>query len=175
MLREFEFRDIYPGFIRLGMLGRPHGLSGEMHVLVFPKSGEAIKNIENGWIIAAHGPRQEKKVRQLRQIHEAMLIAFLDCETRESIMELSGRFLAVPSDSALGVPWDHMDHILGAHVVDENEQPQGMLSAIVETGANPIYVVRAPAKEQVVAAIPENILGFDPKARIMRLRFPEWI
>ena len=56
----------------------------------------------------------------------------------------------------------------------ERGEPVGVLSEILETGANDVYVLRAgDGSEKLIAAIPENVLRVDLSARTIWVRVPE--
>ena len=60
-------------------------------------------------------------------------------------------------------------------MVDENGQKLGVLTEILETGANDVYVVQPPEGEEILLPVIEDvILNVDLERREMQVHPPEW-
>jgi 16S rRNA processing protein RimM len=65
--------------------------------------------------------------------------------------------------------------LLGMTVVDENGYPLGILTEIIETGANDVYLlIDETGKEILLPAIEQVVLDVDIQNRLMRVRPQMW-
>ena len=69
----------------------------------------------------------------------------------------------------------YFHQLIGLHVIDENAQPVGILSEIMETGANDVYVLISPDGEEIlIPAIDEVIKKVDLERGEIIINLPEW-
>ena len=145
--------------VRIGRIGRPHGLRGEV-----PLDGASLSVNE----LVAVGTFLWRTLRgdgdrtlTLTAAREALprpLLKFAGVDARESASELTNGELWVDRDQlpdpGPGVAYTFQ--LVGCRVVREDGSPLGVLAEIWSTGAHPIYVVRGerewllPAHEGVV-------------------------
>jgi len=150
-----------PEFLVIGKLGRPHGLHGEILMVVYTDFPERIEPGVTLFI----GPRyQPVKLIKSRPHTRGLLVTFEDYHVREKIAELRNQLVYVrTSDSPLLDPGEYYHHqLLGLQVIDENGRLLGLLSSILETGANDVYVIRdQTGAEILIPAIDSVILDID--------------
>jgi 16S rRNA processing protein RimM len=101
-----------------------------------------------------------------------MLVTFEGYHVREKIAELRNQLVYVrTSDRPPLEQGEYYHHqLLGLQVIDENGRLLGLLSSILETGANDVYVVRdQTGTEILVPAIDSVILDIDLEHKQVRV------
>jgi len=157
-----------PEFLVIGKLGRPHGLHGEILMVVYTDFPDRIEPGEIFFV----GPRyQPMKLIKRRPHSRGLLVTFEGYRTREKIAENRNHLVYVrTSDRPALDPGEYYHHqLLGLEVVDENDKVLGSLSSILETGANEVYVVRSNGAEILVPAIDSVILDIDLEHKQVRV------
>lgn len=164
-----------PVFIAVGRLRRPHGVQGEivMDVLTdFPRRLRAGKTV---YIGDAH---ESIRLAGVRGHDQALIVRFPGIDTPEDVGRFRNAMVFVKAAELPKLPEGEYYHhqLLGLSVVDEAGQPLGVLTEILETGANDVYVVKsADGKETLLPAIEEIILEVNLDRGEMRARPPEWL
>lgn len=158
-----------PEFLVIGKLGRPHGLLGEILMVVYTDFPERIQPGMTFFV----GPRyQPIKLIKRRPHTRGMLVTFEDYHVREKIAELRNQLVYVrTSDRPPLEQGEYYHHqLVGMQVIDENGRSLGLLSSILETGANDVYVVRdQTGAEFLVPAIDSVVLDIDLEHKQVRV------
>jgi 16S rRNA processing protein RimM len=158
-----------PEFLVIGKLGRPHGIHGEILMVVYTDFPERIQPGVTFYV----GPRfQAMKLLKHRPHTRGLLVKFESYHVREEAAELRNQLVHVrTSDRPPLEQGEYYHHqLLGLEVVEENDQPLGTLSSIIETGANEVYVVRdQKGAEILVPAIDSVILDIDLDRKQIRI------
>jgi len=151
-----------PEFLVVGKLRRPHGLRGEILLEILTDFPERlIANVE----VYAGNEHQPLCIRSTRQHKQALLITFDGYDDRESVGELRNKFVHVRTDDRPPLPDGeyYFHELTGLKVVTDKGEYLGVLTNILETGANDVYIVHPPneGKEILLPAIDPVILDID--------------
>lgn len=106
-----------------------------------------------------------------------LLVKFRDIETPDAAGEFRNNIVYVRADSLPPLPEGEYYHhqLVGLRVLAENGQVLGILTEVLETGANDVYIVTSEdGKEILLPAIREVILGVDLTEKTMRVRPQSW-
>jgi len=163
-----------PVFLAVGRLRRAHGIHGEILMDILTDFPERLRARKTVYIGDEHRPL---KITHVRRQHMALLITFEGVEDSDAAGLLRNQIVYVRADALPDLPEGEYYHhqLLGIAVVDENGQPVGFLSEILETGANDVYLVISPeGKETLLPAIEAVVLEVNLERREMRVRLPEW-
>jgi 16S rRNA processing protein RimM len=158
-----------PIFLAIGKLRRPHGIQGEMLMEVLTDFPERLKV---GVIVYMGDQRRPLKIRSSRSQNKAMLLAFDGYTDPETAGELRNEILYVRSDDRPPLPEGEYYHhqVLGLQVIDETGQMLGVLTKILDTAANDVYVVQpAHGPEILLPAIEPVILDIDLDRKQMKV------
>jgi len=158
-----------PVFLVIGKLRRPHGIQGEILMDVLTDFPERL---EKGVIIYMGDQHQPLKIRSCRRQNQAMLLAFDGFIDPQTVGQLRNELLYVRADDRPPLPEGEYYHhqLLGLEVVDETGQWLGVLTKILDTGANDVYVVRpVRGQEILLPAIEQVILDIDLEHKQMRV------
>ena len=151
-----------PEFLVVGKLRRPHGLRGEILFEILTDFPERlIANVE----VYAGDEHQPLCIRSTRQHKQALLVTFDGYDDRESVGELRNKFVYVLTDDRPPLPDGeyYFHELTGLQVVTDKGENLGVLTNILETGANDVYIVHPPneGKEILLPAIEPVILDID--------------
>lgn len=164
-----------PVFLAIGKLQKPHGLRGELQMVVLTDFPERIVHGKAVYCGESHVPQI---IRSVRNHNIGLLVAFEGYESPESAGELSNQNVYVRADELPSLPEGEYYHhqLLGLSVVDQNGIPLGTLVEILETGANDVYIVeKADGSELLLPAIDQVILAVDLNAKKIQVKPPEWM
>ncbi len=150
------------GYLVLGRVIRPHGVRGELKVVLFAESWEPFQSLSHCWLGPPGGPFQPFTVEHGRGRKQALVLKLGGVGSLEAAAGLAGYELAVPRAEAPAPPagsYYHYD-ILGLEVV-EGDRPLGSVCEILETPAHDVYLIRGPAGEWMLPATKTHIRRID--------------
>lgn len=162
-----------PEFVCVGKIHRAHGIEGEV---VLKPMTDFPERIRRGKTLFVGEPKRPLTVRTVRQKPPYLLVRFFEIESLEEANDFRNQFVFVPIAELPPLPDGeyYFHQLIGLDAVDERGEAVGVLSEILETGANDVYVLRAgDGSEKLIAAIPENVLRVDLSARTIWVHVPE--
>jgi len=162
-----------PVYLVIGRLQRPHGVRGEMLMRLHTDFPERIVPGRKVFI----GEFREQAIFETIRPHLAgKLVKFDGYETPESIGQFRNQWVYVRADDVPPLP-DGMHYtfeLMGLHVEDELGNELGVLTEILETGANDVYVVKDEVGAEILLpAIPSVVRSVDMNSRVMCVRILE--
>jgi 16S rRNA processing protein RimM len=163
-----------PVFIAVGYLRRPHGIHGEMIMDVLTDFPERLRPNRLVFLGERH---EEIRLASTRWHGKALLVSFRDVDTPEAVGRYRNTTVYVRVEELPILPKDEYYHhqLIGLQVVDESGKSLGILEEILVTGANDVYVVRAPeGGEILIPAIEDVVLDVSLERGEMRVHPPEW-
>lgn len=126
--------------LEVGRIGRPHGLRGEVTVLL---STDRIERAQPGASLiarAADGEEREVVIAQSRRHQQRWLVRFEGVEDRNAAAALTGSVLYAPAlESDDDELWVH--ELIGAIVVDTSDREIGSVVAIEANPAHDLLVL----------------------------------
>jgi len=161
-----------PDYLVVGYLRRPHGVKGEVVMEVHTDFPQRLKPGTRVFLGEPHIPLL---IVHARPHAEGMLIRFEGLDTPEAAGRYRNQYVYVSTADRPPLPKGQYYHheLLGCRVVDERGEHLGVLTEILETGANDVYVVRPPhGREVLLPAIASVILDVQTDARVVRVHLP---
>jgi len=158
-----------PAYLVVGKLRRPHGVHGEMQMEVLTDFPERLTP---GSVVYASPDYRALHLRSVRQHGSLLRVAFEEYSTPETVGELRNQLLFVRTDDRPPLPSGEYYHheLIGLQVLDEEGKAIGILSEIMVTGANDVYVVQPESGAEIlIPAIEETIREIDLIAGEMRV------
>ena len=130
--------------VRIGRLGRPHGLRGEMALDQTSLNARELMRVRRFVWKHRSGECLELRLAVARDATPRPLIRFAGYDLRERAAELTGGELwaereRIP-DPGPGVAYTFQ--LIGCRVVTVEGRELGRLENVWSTGANPVYVVQ---------------------------------
>ncbi len=164
-----------PVYLVVGKLRRPHGVEGDMVMDVLTDFPERLRVGKTVYVGENHEPL---RITGKRGHDRQLIIRFEGFGTPEEAGRLRNLHVYVQASSLPKLPEGEYYHhqLIGLQAVDEAGQTLGILTEILETGANDVYVIRTPdAKELLLPAIEDVILAVELEKGVVRVRPPEYL
>ncbi len=145
-------------FFRVGVIANTHGIRGE--VKVFPTTDD-VKRFE--WLKDVYLDTGREKIKlevaKVRFFKKLVIVKFKGIDDINDIEKYKGKDLLVTREDAVPLEEDeyYLSDIMGADVFTEGGKPFGVLTDILETGANLVYVVEHEGREVLLPAIPDCV------------------
>ncbi|MHB0923107.1 MAG: ribosome maturation factor RimM [Bellilinea sp.] len=163
-----------PVFLVIGLLGRSHGLKGDVIMDVYTDFPERLTPGKTVYLGDTYRP---VIIQRLRPANKKILIGFEGYSNPESTADLRNQLVYVPTSEMPLLPEGEYYHhqLIGLRVVDSSTQVLGVLDDILETGANDVYVVKsADGNELLIPAVENFILEISLERGEIKVVPPEW-
>jgi 16S rRNA processing protein RimM len=167
-----------PPFLLLGEVLRPHGIRGELRMKIMTDHPERIPELEQVYL--GKDPASPNAtgygVERMRIDRQYGLLKLEGIDDRNQADLLRGLFVMVDLEHA--VPLEegevYLYQLIGLNVSTEAGEALGVLTDVLETGANDVYVVDSPQYGEVlIPATDETILDMDVEAGTMTVNLPD--
>lgn len=146
-----------PVFLVVGKLHRPHGVEGEIILEVITDFPERLQPEVGVYVGEEH---RLLRIRDRRQHARGLLLAFEGYHDPERVGELRNQWVYVRAEDRPPLPEGEYYHhqLLGLRVVDEEGKHLGILTHILDTGANEVYVVRPESGPEILLPAIEPVI-----------------
>ncbi len=148
------------------MLGA-FGVRGEVRIRL---ETDVLANLEAGRRVNV-GPNRDPA--EIEDFHPGIKprLKLRGVRTREEARDLRGNEISVPLAEAAPLPEGsyYGVELIGVRVVARTGETIGTLREVMATGSNDVYLVRGPAGEVLVPAIPDVVQEFDPDGRVLTI------
>lgn len=158
-----------PVYLAVGTLRRSHGIRGDMLVEVLTDFPERLKP---GTQVYVGDKKQALKITRRRPHNEGMILGFEGISTAEQTAKYRAQTVYVPAEGRPPLPKGEYYHhqVIGMNVVDESGAALGVITEIIETGANDVYVVKnADEREILLPALKQVLLDVNLETKTMRV------
>lgn len=150
-----------PLYLAVGILRRPHGVHGDLLMEVQTDFPDRLRPGARLFLGEAHSPVTLDRVRGH---NDGLLVGFKGVETPEAAGRLRNVVVSVPAKDRppLGEGEYYHHQLIGLRVETDAGAKLGLLTEIIATGANDVYVVTDEAgRELLLPAIEPVILNVD--------------
>jgi 16S rRNA processing protein RimM len=158
-----------PVYLAIGLLRRPHGVRGDIIMDVLTDFPERIRPNTRVFIGEQHEPQT---VARVRAHSKGLLIAFKGFDIPETVGRFRNMNVYVKTADRPALPEGEYYHhqLLGINVYDESNKMLGVLTDILYTGANDVFVVtNEGGRELLLPVIADVILNIDLETKAMRV------
>lgn len=158
-------------FLQVGVISSTHGIRGE--VKVFPTTDDAGRFEELERVFLDTG--REKiplEIEGVKYFKQFAILKFQGIDNINDIEKYKGKGLWIPREEGQELEENeyYIADLLGMEVETEDGAPFGVLTDVIETGANDVYSVRRPdGSEVLLPAIRQCILAVDVESRKMKI------
>jgi len=163
-------------YFEIGKIVNTVGIKGEIRV--FPTTDDAKRfNLLKEVTVVC--PKGEQRVFQLQKVryHRNLVMLLLEGITdMEAAASLKGSTIVISRENALplGDGEYYVPDLIGLEVISDKGEVLGVLTDVLATGANDVYVIKTPiGKEILIPAIEKCILNVDLKNGIMTVHLLE--
>jgi 16S rRNA processing protein RimM len=164
-----------PVFLAVGRFHRPHGIQGEIFMELMTDFPERLRRGKRLFVGEEHRPM---RLASVRQHQNGLLVSFKEYDTPEGVAELRNKMAYVTDQGLPTLPEGEYYHhqLMGLSVLDEDGKFLGVLSEILETGANDVYLVKTSEdKELLIPALESVLLEVNLEQGTLRVRLPEYL
>ncbi len=168
-----------PRTIAIGVLGKPHGVRGEIGLRLF--NGEAIAPLEPGPVMLERAGRSAAHVvTRARPFGTGLLLTFAGVDSREGASALTHSEVRIERTVLPAPATDEyfVADVVGCQVINHDGARLGVVNETFWNGAHDVMVVRdgdtdagADVTERLIPLVPEFIRTVDAAARTVRV---EW-
>lgn len=147
--------------VRIGRVGRAHGLQGTVSIDDCPLSLDELKALGDVTWRGRDGAERTLRIESAREAHTRYLVRFEGFRHRDTARVLTLGELYVDSarlpDPGPGTAYAFQ--LIGLAVETDDGRRLGVLESILPTGAHPVYIVRGerewliPANDQVLRKV----------------------
>jgi len=163
-----------PAFLVLGKLRRAHGVLGEIPMEIYT---QLLDLITPDQIIYIGEDYQPFTIVSTRWKQDLILLKLKEINDRTAASALTNQLVFIKPDQLPVLAEDeyYYHQLVGLNVFDSDGVYLGVLTQVMETGANDVYLVRAEdGGEVLIPAIDEMILSIDPGSEKMIVNKMEW-
>jgi 16S rRNA processing protein RimM len=155
--------------VAVGRITRPHGVRGEVAVLVL---SEVAERFAEGAVVYLEDGRS-LTVESSRPHGERLLVRFREVRDRAEAEALRRAVLVVPESTSPPLPegswWDHQ--VEGCEVLTEDGRSLGAVREVIHTAANDVWsAVAADGRETLIPVLTEVLVSVDVAARRIVVR-----
>ncbi len=173
--KQGSLQNSGPEFICIGKIHRAHGIRGD--VILDPMT-DFPERIRRGKIVYVGEDHKALTVCRVREKPPYLLVGFSEIGDETAASEFRNQYMYVRTADLPPLPEGeyYFHELIGLDAVGADGQNIGVLSEILETGANDVYVIRKPdGTEELIPDIPQFILKIDIEAHTITINLPEWI
>lgn len=155
----------------------PHGVRGEVRAEILTDYPERFAGLRRAYLGPETGPREAGAAPvdlEGHRFHKGfVLLKFRGYDSIGAAEDLRGRLVQVPETETAPLPKGHFYYwqLIGLRVRSTDGRELGVLSDILRTGANDVYVVRdGSGREYLLPATHEVVAGIDLEAGTVTVR-----
>lgn len=158
-------------YLETGKIVNVHGLKGEVKVYPWCDSPEVLCQFD---VLYTNKGTVPMEVQSSRIQKNMVLIKFKGIDTIEQAQELKNKVLYIDrEDVELEEGTYFIQDLIGLQVFDaDTNEYYGVLSDVLETGANDVYTIKNEElhKEFLIPAIPDVVVSTDIRGNRMTIR-----
>ncbi len=163
-----------PAFLVLGKLRRAHGVKGEIPLEVYTRMLELLAP---GCLVYVGEQHHPYRIEDTRTKNDLVLLKFHEINDRTTVSTLTNKLVYVAAEQLppLGEDEYYLHQLIGLNVYQEDGTYLGILTEILETGANDVYLVEDDeGNETLIPATEEMIQDINLQSRKMIVRKMIW-
>lgn len=163
-----------PVYLMIGRLRRPHGVNGE---LLLELTTEHPEKVKPGLGVYIGENKTPLKIARIRAANKLWLVSFEGYDQIQQVEWFTNQWVYISDKDAAPLPEGRYYHheIIGMQVFSDQGELLGVVSEIIVTGANDVYVVKSESGTEILLpAIKSVIIEIDREAHRIVARQQEW-
>ena len=156
-----------PETVVLGVVGRPHGVRGEVSLRLHNPNSRALEGLREILLVRA-GVTTPHAIVSLRATPDGALARLVGVDTREAaaaltLAEVRARRTALPP---LAPGEFYVDDVVGCEVFHESGRRLGVVASTFWNGAQDLMIVTGDdAAEELIPIVPQFVVSMDAPGR----------
>jgi 16S rRNA processing protein RimM len=157
--------------VLLGKVMGTHGVRGQLRVFLFSGEFASIADLDR---VILKGPNRETdtfEVAAAVQHGKKFLLTLKNYDNVNQVLHLVGRELYVTHGQLPGLPEGeyYWRDLVGLRVVTDRGEELGILTEIIATGSNDVYVVTGGEREYLIPALEDVVLEVNLDDGVMKV------
>ena len=161
--------------LQVGAITSTHGVRGEVKVFTTTDDKKRFKRLKE--VILDTGKEElVLEIEGVKFFKQFVILKFKGLDNINDVEKYRQKNLYVTRKNAVRLRRDEyfIADMCGMIVVDEEEQPVGVLKDVLETGANDVYIITLEdGRELLLPAIKQCILNVDVENNVMKVHILE--
>ena len=161
--------------LQVGVITSTHGLRGE--VKVFPTTDDAARFRRLKEVILDTGEgKMLLEIQGVKFFKKFVILKLKGIDSIDEAEKYRRKSLFVTRKNAVPLRRDEyfVADLVGLRVIDDMDQELGVLTEVLQTGANDVYVVKMKdGREALIPAIKQCILNVDVEGGLIRVHILE--
>ncbi len=157
----------------MGRVASAFGVRGWVKVQPYSEYVDSLLDYEVWYLGHEHGPWREIKVLQAEARDKTLAVQFPGCTDRHAAEKLKGLLIGVPRSSLPEQEEDeyYWTDLIGLAVISDAGENLGIVSELLETGANDVLVVKGKGPDILIPFLESVIGDVDMDARTIRVNW----
>ncbi|SFU36670.1 ribosome maturation factor RimM [Butyrivibrio sp. M55] len=152
---------------QVGVIASTHGLGGEVNVFPTTEDPNRFKKLKKVTLHTNRGEQLELDVQSARFFKKFVIVKFKQFDNINDVEKFRGCELTISRKDAIKLaPGEYyVADLVGLDIVDEDGKKLGVLSDVIQTGANDVYEMTPENGEEKVyiPAIKDCVKEIDTK------------
>lgn len=149
--------------LRVGVITTTHGVRGEVKVFPTTDDRDRFKDLKSV-ILDTGKDHRVLEIQQVKFFKNMVILKFKGLDNISDVENFRQMDLLITREQAveLGPDENFIADLVGLRVLTEEGETLGILTDVIQTGANDVYCVKTPkGKEVLLPAIKDCILNVD--------------
>lgn len=162
-------------YLRVGVIASTHGLKGEVKVFPTTDDPERFRDLKQVFLDTGNDYKS-LNVAGVKFFKNQVILKFREFNDINEIEQYKGKDLLVTRDQAVPLKENEnfITDLIDMEVYTDEDKRLGILTDVLQTGANDVYVVETgEGKEVLLPAIPSCILEVNVEAARMTVHILE--
>ncbi len=162
-------------YLQIGKIANTHGVRGEIKVVPLTDDPSRYETLD--WVyIDKNGKLEKTVIEGVKYFKGFVILKLKGLDNPEEAEKLKNMFLLIDRENAVKLPKDSyfVCDLIGCEVFNEQGIKLGVLSSVLETGSNDVYIVKGEGKKEIlVPALKSVVLEISVKDRFIKVKLPE--
>ena len=158
-------------YLRVGVISSSHGVRGEAKIFPTTDDVQRFKKLKT-CILDTGREYKELHIESVKFFKQMVILKFKEITSIDELMPYKGKDLLVTRDQAVKLEENEyfICDLIGLRVVTDEGEDFGVLTDVMQTGANDVYCIRTEEHGEVlIPAIKDCILDVDVEAGKMKI------
>ena len=161
-------------WVEVGYLLRPHGVRGELRVILHAPEEGFPESIESILLVHPKHGHKASKVQSARKSKDAILMKLDAIADRDEAQRWKGAaLLADPAHLPEPEQGYHLYELIGTNVTDAQGGLIGEITGFIDNSAHFLLKIKENDKEKLFPYVDAFVLGYDRESNTLRVQVPD--
>jgi 16S rRNA processing protein RimM len=165
-----------PVFLAIGKIFKPHGLKGEVSADIFSQKIDYLTIEKQIYIGEKH---IQSHIKTIKKNNKKYLISFVDHPTIDDVEFFRNNYIYIKEEELpeLSSNEYYIHDLIGLNVFSTDGKFLGVISDVLQTGANDVYVIQPEGEQKqelLLPAIKDVVKDVNIEKQKMVIKIQEW-